>query len=511
MGPHRGEGWAGLVSEHVISRTVRDSAALLDITHGADTGAYSIITPPARSYAEETRRPPGKLRVIYTAKLFAGQYLHPENEKALHRLLKLLEAQGHISPRVRHFMNLADSSLRQLTLQHWETAQQFTRDFARQSGDADLWITPTLAEPPVDLGVLAMTNPDFTDYLHKQARFSPYTSLFNFTGQPRLHFLSIPLRTDCRLGYSLQPTSDVKTCCSACVLNWSGKSAPHRRIKINQHAWLSAFTLPTYGLSDTYRIMGKIGIFYGSTTGNTEAVAEQIQNILGKSVVDIFDVESASAEDVEKYDNLIFGIPTWNIERLQEDWEDFILLIEKGTVSLKNKKIAFFGAGDQEGYPDTFGDAIGIVYDIVSAQKGIPVCTDWPTDGYNFEESKALRNGNFVGLLTDEDNQPKLTDERVKKVLRNAENSIRYINHVNPASVHLNKNRLYPSGFIAGIITVKKIALTGVIGSGKSFVGEHIRSLGYEVLQADIMAKSVAAAHLPEIAELLGQDVIAPG
>ena len=161
--------------------------------------------------------------------------------------------------------------------------------------------------------------------------------------------------------------------------------------------------------------MKKIGIFYGSTTGNTESASEKIQEQIGGDIVDIYDVESAKAEDVEKYDNLVFGIPTWNIGELQEDWEDFIGLIEGDKINLEGKKVAFFGAGDQEGYPDTFGDALGIIYDLVIEKQGIPVADKWPTDGYEFDESKGLRNDCFVGMITDEDNQSELTDERVEK------------------------------------------------------------------------------------------------
>ena len=124
--------------------------------------------------------------------------------------------------------------------------------------------------------------------------------------------------------------------------------------------------------------MAVVGLFYGSDTGNTENIAKMIQKQLGNELVDIRDIAKSSKEDIESYDFLLFGIPTWY-------------------------------------YADYFCDAIGTVRDIVEP-RGAIIVGNWSTDGYTFEASKALLDdGNFIGLCIDEDRQPELTAERVEK------------------------------------------------------------------------------------------------
>ncbi|MBT33668.1 MAG: flavodoxin [Thalassobius sp.] len=160
--------------------------------------------------------------------------------------------------------------------------------------------------------------------------------------------------------------------------------------------------------------MAKVGIFYGSTEGNTERVVGKIQNALGgEDVATLYNVDSASAEDLEDYDNIILACPTWEIGELQEDWDNFI--DELDDVDFSGKKVTFVGVGDADGYPDTFVDAPGIIYDKIK-DSGATFVGAWPTDGYDFEESKAVVNeGEFLGLVIDEDNQSDLTDSRVEK------------------------------------------------------------------------------------------------
>jgi flavodoxin I len=157
--------------------------------------------------------------------------------------------------------------------------------------------------------------------------------------------------------------------------------------------------------------MAKIGIFYGSTEGNTEEVAEMIQQELGEDVADVFNVDSASADDLGEYDIIIFGASTWEIGELQEDWETFIDVLDD--IDFSGKKIGFFGLGDADGYPDTFVDAMGIIYERIE-DKGIELFGLWPTDDYTFDDSKGLKDGKFLGLVCDNDNEPDKTEERVK-------------------------------------------------------------------------------------------------
>lgn len=158
--------------------------------------------------------------------------------------------------------------------------------------------------------------------------------------------------------------------------------------------------------------MGKIGIFYGSTEGNTENVAIKIQAALGKDVADLHNVDAATADDLQSYDNLILGCPTWEIGELQEDWETFIDVLDD--VDFAGKKVAYFGLGDADGYPDTFIDALGIIHDRIK-NSGATFIGQWPTDDYIFDESKAVVDGMFLGLVIDEDNEADKTDARVKK------------------------------------------------------------------------------------------------
>ncbi|MBW4668097.1 MAG: flavodoxin FldA [Cyanomargarita calcarea GSE-NOS-MK-12-04C] len=159
--------------------------------------------------------------------------------------------------------------------------------------------------------------------------------------------------------------------------------------------------------------MSKVGLFFGTQTGKTEFVAEVIQKELGgDSVVTLHDVANADSSDFEGYQYIIVGCPTWNIGELQSDWDG--LYNELNDVDFSGKKVAYFGTGDQIGYADNFQDAIGIIEEKISEQGGITVGY-WSTDGYDFNESKALKDGKFVGLALDEDNQSELTDSRIKK------------------------------------------------------------------------------------------------
>jgi flavodoxin I len=159
--------------------------------------------------------------------------------------------------------------------------------------------------------------------------------------------------------------------------------------------------------------MTKIALFYGTQTGNTETLAELIQKELGgESVISLYDIADASPSDFDDYDCIIIGCPTWDVGELQSDWDGFYE-DELDNINFKGKKVAYFGAGDQIVYSDIFQDELGILEEKISELGGTTVGY-WPTDGYDFDDSKALRNGKFVGLAIDEDNQSELTDSRIK-------------------------------------------------------------------------------------------------
>lgn len=157
-----------------------------------------------------------------------------------------------------------------------------------------------------------------------------------------------------------------------------------------------------------------IGLFYGSTTGNTESVAELIAERIGFDQVHRIDIAADGLESVAEYEHLILGIPTWDFGELQEDWDDLWQVLEAAEV--QGKTCAVFGLGDQIGYGEWFVDAMGLLHDRMK-EKGARMVGYWSTEGYDFEESKALTadGKQFVGLAIDEDCQHGETQERVEK------------------------------------------------------------------------------------------------
>ncbi len=157
--------------------------------------------------------------------------------------------------------------------------------------------------------------------------------------------------------------------------------------------------------------MKTIGIFYGSSSGNTESVAQQIQQALGADNTKLFDVAKASKDDLEQFDNLILGTSTWGFGDLQDDFDGFIKQIE--AADLSGKTVALFGCGDQESYSDTFVDGIGLIWQSLQG-KSCNIIGQTSTEGYSHSNSQAEVDGSFVGLAIDENNQGDLTAERVK-------------------------------------------------------------------------------------------------
>ena len=160
----------------------------------------------------------------------------------------------------------------------------------------------------------------------------------------------------------------------------------------------------------------KIGLFYGTDTGNTERIAKDIKtridNILGNDTVEVLEIYKKTPADVERFTYLIIGMPTWYDGELQGDWEEFLPKFNE--VEWKDKKIAFFGLGDQYGYASYFCDAIGVFADI-AVENGALLCGKWPVKGYEHDYSKAEKDGEFVGLCLDVDNQDELTKDRLEQ------------------------------------------------------------------------------------------------
>jgi flavodoxin I len=155
-----------------------------------------------------------------------------------------------------------------------------------------------------------------------------------------------------------------------------------------------------------------IGIFYSTTSGATLAAAREISDALKPLESDIHDISLVSSTLLTNYDFVILGAPTMGLGELSDEWALWLETITEEQVS--DKKVALFGLGDQEGYDDSFVDALGIIYDHIVAL-GANVIGQWPISGYTFEDSKAERDGIFVGLVIDDDTQADLTSDRISR------------------------------------------------------------------------------------------------
>ena len=254
MGPYVGEGWHGIAVEHGLTRSVRDSAALLDATQGPDLGAPYVAPSPERPYVEEVRREPGRLRIAFTTRSMLGAAVHPDCVDAVKRTAALCESLGHSvveeSPQVdrralsKSFLVLIASETaaeikgaaeamhrtprpRDFEAGTWMLAQighKFRADelagavhrirtAGRESAawfdTRDVLLTPTVAAPPLRVGALAQKPAEkvvlavlrafpsetamrkLLDQLADQAfEFAAFTPIANLTGQPAI---SVPL------------------------------------------------------------------------------------------------------------------------------------------------------------------------------------------------------------------------------------------------------------------------------------------------------------------------------
>ncbi len=155
----------------------------------------------------------------------------------------------------------------------------------------------------------------------------------------------------------------------------------------------------------------KIGLFYNVGSHKTAKVAEIITQKLGADSVTVVDVTKAAESDFKTFDKLIFGVPTWFDGELPSYWDELVPLIED--ISFKGKKVAIFGNGNQKDYSENFGDAVGIMAEIMQLA-GAKIVGHTSTSKYAFQASKALVDGNkFCGLILDFENQAKMNDERI--------------------------------------------------------------------------------------------------
>ena len=158
----------------------------------------------------------------------------------------------------------------------------------------------------------------------------------------------------------------------------------------------------------------RIKLIYGSDTGNTELVTTDLVKLLDKDDIEVVTVDKITEKDWESHIYYLLGIPTWYDGELQSDWEDYFEEFKK--INFTGKKVAIFGLGDQIGYDEWFCDGIGILGKVIIENGGKLLGYTQKDSSYDFDESLALADDSTLyGLALDEDNQPELTEERLKK------------------------------------------------------------------------------------------------
>ena len=158
----------------------------------------------------------------------------------------------------------------------------------------------------------------------------------------------------------------------------------------------------------------KIGIFYGSTYGNTAVAAHMLKEMLEKNpslTVEEFDVSFLKVEDMLEFDKVFIGCSTWYVGEVQDDWHPRYAKLSK--LAWNGKQVALFGQGDQRTYSSTFQDALGILGEHLELG-GAQLVGFTSVQGYNFDASKAQRGQQFIGLALDDDNEVKLTKPRLE-------------------------------------------------------------------------------------------------
>jgi flavodoxin I len=158
--------------------------------------------------------------------------------------------------------------------------------------------------------------------------------------------------------------------------------------------------------------MEKIGLIYSFQSRKTKHVAQKIAEEFEAGQIEQVDASTITAETFLSFEKLILGVPTWFDGELPHYWDEFVPELE--TLDLTGKKVALFGLGDQKGYPENFVDGIGLMANIIRKCGG-EIIGETSAEGYTFESSAALEDGKFLGLAIDQENQARLTNDRVKK------------------------------------------------------------------------------------------------
>ena len=165
----------------------------------------------------------------------------------------------------------------------------------------------------------------------------------------------------------------------------------------------------------------RLKLIYGSDTGNTELVTEDLVKLLGD--VEVTTVADLTPEDWD-YDRFILGIPTWYDGELQSDWEDYFPTFKE--LDFSGKTVAIFGLGDQIGYDEWFCDGVGILAEVVLENGGHVFGYTKKDDSYDFDMKPKLMldDETLYGLALDEDNQDEMSYDRIDKWLEQIKNEI---------------------------------------------------------------------------------------
>jgi amidase len=236
LAPFAGEGWGGLSAQHAVTRSVRDSALLLDIASTPQLGDPYWAAPPLRPYAEEAARDPGKLRIAFTTAALTYSKLDPPVLNAVQKTAHLLESLGHdveelptlpgdflamavavnvgVTGSVTSTLSRAAEErgrpitlddIEALTMSIYEAGQKATaleyhnalqvlhavgRVISSIFETYDVVMLSTLAQLPVALGYMDTNASDLSRYGEKLYSFMPNTQPFNVNGSPAM---SVPL------------------------------------------------------------------------------------------------------------------------------------------------------------------------------------------------------------------------------------------------------------------------------------------------------------------------------
>ncbi len=234
LGPRFGDLFGGLIAEHVVSRSVRDTAAALDATAGPEIGDPYVAPPAPASYLASIKRKPRKLRIAFATKRFSGEAFDPECKAATEVAAKLCTNLGHrveegmppvsgggiganfpiwasglamvidfvaqaagkkpareefegLTWSLYQFGKTVTAAQYQLC---WISLQGLSRQVAEWQRSYDAWITPVLATPPMKIGTINLGETDLMKGWGPISAYVPFTALQNITGQPAI---SLPL------------------------------------------------------------------------------------------------------------------------------------------------------------------------------------------------------------------------------------------------------------------------------------------------------------------------------